>query len=209
MIKLMSLVFLTPGFVSERHELPLKPFHILHPPYQPRKRLSPSIAPVSFCESFGVGSTAQIKFHKAFKKYCYLAQNDIRRYFFFHEREKENKKDTRTLGGPAVGFPHWLDFKDVSLAWVLWFMVTWSDPQCPSFVPISYLVANLSNRVYYSGIGLVVAERKLGLFGFRASQIWCFVCVINIRGAGVLHYNVIVFSIFWIPYFLCDMIYCC
>lgn len=48
--------------------------------------------------------------------------------FFLWNGEIKQKGTEYSFGGAAVGFPHWLDFKDISLAWVLWFMVTWSDP---------------------------------------------------------------------------------
>lgn len=82
-------------------------------------------------------------------------------------------------------------------------MVTLSDPYCPSFFPISYLVANLSNTVYYSGIGLVPSFLK-GSLVYLVSELLesAFVCVINVGRAGVLHFTVIVFTVLWFPCFL-------
>lgn len=117
----------------------------------------------------------------------------------------EEKRMKPLLAGLLLAFLTGCTFKAFLQPEPLWFTVTWSDPKCPSFVPISYLVANPCDTVYYSGISLVVVERKFHLFGFRALKS-AFVCVINIGRARVLNFTVIVFTVLCIPCSLCDII---
>lgn len=120
---------------------------------------------------------------------------------FFQEREKWNKDNKNPFGGPAVGSPHWLDFKGLSPARsaLIYGHLKW--PLTPLFC--SYFLFSCQpfqqSRLFWNSFS---SGGKEVWFIWIQNFLGLLFCVCNNIGrAGLLYYNAIFFTLLWIPYF--------